>query len=724
MNRSLLMLTIVFVLIFSASAALAASPGLINYQGYLTNPAGEPITGVMDMEFSLWSDKTSTNAIYLEWNETWTAATSQVTVEDGYFTALLGSFIAMGNIFEDNMNLWLEIEVGGSTLTPRKQVGGAAYGFVADVADDISFQISTAQIADYAVTGIKLATDSVTADKIATGAVGASEIATNAVGAAEIAAGAVGTSEIADNSVGIADIGSNAVDTDELVDYSVTTNIIENLAVTNGKLATDAVSTIKIQNGAITASKIDTPLSLSDSDGNGGVVTVENTAAGSAGNYPAGLMGMATGAPGSYKAIGVLGDYPQMGGTGGAPNSLLPNGGIGVAGASTTGPGVAGVSTSGDGVYGNSVSDNGVYGETASTTYTEGGVKGVNSSSGNGVYGYSITGYGVRGGSEGNIAIYGNSVGGSGVVGQTSFAGASGVRGYTYSNDAIAVSGRGYNYATAGDFQSTYGFGVYAHTGGTGLNAAALKAESTANGVALYAINSYASSTDAAAVLSNTGSGMIVKGFGGDGGEHEFSVSNNGSVWSKGSIAADGNIQSDGAIYTGASAPTVYYGGSPYYTGTGDIGTEDDMMVDDDIIVGNNAYIDGTLYGGKGGLATMIEQGGSVRTYHVEESTQNMLSDRGNGKLAYGETTIMLRSAYADAIRVDQSHPLMVQLTPTADCNGLYVSSTTKDSFTVRELGDGDSLATFDWEVAAQQKSGMEGWMPKVSEALATQKID
>ena len=80
--------------------------------------------------------------------------------------------------------------------------------------------------------------------------------------------------------------------------------------------------------------------------------------------------------------------------------------------------------------------------------------------------------------------------------------------------------------------RSTSGHGVYAESNGSGLNGAALKAESknTTNGIAIWAKND---SGDTTLALSNDGAGNLIKGFGGDGGEDEFRISNNGTFETK-----------------------------------------------------------------------------------------------------------------------------------------------------------------------------------------------
>ena len=79
---------------------------------------------------------------------------------------------------------------------------------------------------------------------------------------------------------------------------------------------------------------------------------------------------------------------------------------------------------------------------------------------------------------------------------------------------------------------STSGHGVYAESNGPGLGGAALKAENknTTNGIAIWGIND---SADATLALSNEGTGNLVKGFGGDGGEDEFRIHNDGTFETK-----------------------------------------------------------------------------------------------------------------------------------------------------------------------------------------------
>ncbi len=74
---------------------------------------------------------------------------------------------------------------------------------------------------------------------------------------------------------------------------------------------------------------------------------------------------------------------------------------------------------------------------------------------------------------------------------------------------------------------STLSHAVTATSTGVGLDGAALLAQGyDKGGIAAWALNE---GTDATLVTSNNGEGPLIKGFGGDGGEHEFAILNDGT---------------------------------------------------------------------------------------------------------------------------------------------------------------------------------------------------
>jgi len=129
------------------------------------------------------------------------------------------------------------------------------------------------------------------------------------------------------------------------------------------------------------------------------------------------------------------------------------------------------------------------------------------------------------------VGLWAYSVNAAGVYGESNYGiGLSGVG----HDDSVGTQGynTGRNIGVKG--YSASGHGVYAESGGTGLTGAALYAKSmTAGGIALRAHNDSGASTDATLVVSNDGTGPLIKGFGGDGGEDEFRISNNGTFETK-----------------------------------------------------------------------------------------------------------------------------------------------------------------------------------------------
>jgi len=243
-----------------------------------------------------------------------------------------------------------------------------------------------------------------------------------------------------------------------------------------------------------------------------------------------GVVGLANGTAGTAPNTGVYGKGMWTGVVGHSES------GFGVEGDSTSSAGVLGTSTYGPGVFGrngpsaDSCSNCGVFGVSAAG-YGVNGVstsgRGVNgwSSAGTGVVGESISATGVRGhggsggfGVRGEVGVAPDVPGGVGVFG-SSMVGGSGVLGR--SDSGAGVEGG-----------SGSGHGVVASSYGNGIAGSALYAEvMNGGGVAIVAQNA---SSDATAVLTNTGSGDLIKAFSYYG-ELRFRVDNNGTVYADGS---------------------------------------------------------------------------------------------------------------------------------------------------------------------------------------------
>jgi hypothetical protein len=170
-------LAVALVLLWASSAGafpwqVPAAPGsstsTVAYQGRLANSSGAPLTGTYPMEFRLYSQPYGGTNI---WSEPWTGENS-VQVSDGLFNVMLGSVKPIPqNVITGNNSLWLGITVGAdSEMQPRVQLGSVPFAVQALTVPDGS--ITTAKIADEAVTRAKLAPGSLSIPVYSTGTAG------------------------------------------------------------------------------------------------------------------------------------------------------------------------------------------------------------------------------------------------------------------------------------------------------------------------------------------------------------------------------------------------------------------------------------------------------------------------------------------------------------------------------------------------------------------------
>ena len=117
--------------------ALAALPPTLNYQGYLTNPAGTPVNAPVAMTFRLYNAASGGVLLYTE-------AQPSVPVTNGSFSAILGVVAPIALAFD--VPYWLSVQVNTDPeMSPRQPLTSSAYAFRA-AALDAAASISGAQI--------------------------------------------------------------------------------------------------------------------------------------------------------------------------------------------------------------------------------------------------------------------------------------------------------------------------------------------------------------------------------------------------------------------------------------------------------------------------------------------------------------------------------------------------------------------------------------------------
>jgi hypothetical protein len=129
--RPILVISLVWVILVAllAGAPDAQIPKKINYQGMLLDKeTQEPLAGMHSLVFRIYDARTGGVA---RWNE------SRVEIVDslGVVSALLGDLTPINIAFSDSM--WLEVQVDGEVLSPRKELVSVPFAYHASNSDSL-----------------------------------------------------------------------------------------------------------------------------------------------------------------------------------------------------------------------------------------------------------------------------------------------------------------------------------------------------------------------------------------------------------------------------------------------------------------------------------------------------------------------------------------------------------------------------------------------------------
>ncbi|MCE5228322.1 hypothetical protein LLG95_01830 [bacterium] len=132
--------SIALSLFISLAATAFAGPGMIQYQGRLTDSAGNPITTAVNVTFTFWSAATGGSQL-----GGFSDTDSVTPNSQGLYSTMIGD--DPGTKIPDAVftspQVWLDIQVGSEHLSPRKQMVATGYAFQSNWATTATASLDT-----------------------------------------------------------------------------------------------------------------------------------------------------------------------------------------------------------------------------------------------------------------------------------------------------------------------------------------------------------------------------------------------------------------------------------------------------------------------------------------------------------------------------------------------------------------------------------------------------
>lgn len=107
---------------------VTAAPSLIDYQGYLEDDTGAPITDTLSITFTIYTASSGGTS-------KWTETQSSVEILGGLFNVSLGSTTALPDTVFNDDTRYLAVKIGSTELTPRTRIVSTAYSHRVETID-------------------------------------------------------------------------------------------------------------------------------------------------------------------------------------------------------------------------------------------------------------------------------------------------------------------------------------------------------------------------------------------------------------------------------------------------------------------------------------------------------------------------------------------------------------------------------------------------------------
>jgi hypothetical protein len=129
------------VLFLVPTLSEAGVPGIVHFQGFLTDDGGQPLSGTYSVLFSIYDVESEGTALWSEQHS--------VSCDDGFFSLTLGPTNPIDLTFSSQYWLGIKVE-SNNEMTPRYQLSSVPYAFWTAIADSAlnAGVASFAEIAD------------------------------------------------------------------------------------------------------------------------------------------------------------------------------------------------------------------------------------------------------------------------------------------------------------------------------------------------------------------------------------------------------------------------------------------------------------------------------------------------------------------------------------------------------------------------------------------------